>query len=160
MTGKEIINAKLIQDLKDNKRAFGLMTEEMQAKAEEIGFPGNFRIYQHPGFGGIIANSLYGHSGTTTYCLRRDYEETPGIVECEIIDGGYLSYFTRDTDVKKNLHQAIDDPDFIGVKNEGKLWGRLYRRKSTGEYVTIINFADLDEYIVCDLTEGNVVFRS
>ncbi len=65
----------LIQQLKDNEKPFGLMSTEMQEKAKAIGFPGNFRTYIWPNFGGIITNLEYGYSGHLTYRLRSDYEE-------------------------------------------------------------------------------------
>lgn len=70
----------VIQQLKDNEKPFGLMSKEMQDKANAIGFHGNFRLYLHPGWGGIIDNPTYGHSWMITYRLRLDYEAKPEIV--------------------------------------------------------------------------------
>ena len=58
----------IIQQLKDNEKPFGLMSEEMQAKMDEIG----------------IENFIHGKEWCV-YVLRPDYAEEPEIVECEII---------------------------------------------------------------------------
>ena len=72
----------IIQQLKDNEKPFGLMSEEMQAKAKEIGFDKNFRLYHSAGWGGTINNEGYSYSKANAYSLRSDYEPEPEIVEC------------------------------------------------------------------------------
>ncbi len=76
----------VIQQLKENQRPFGLMSEEMQEKAKEIGAKS-----EHFGClatdkeeecwsGGIRGRFVFGF----TYRLRPDYAEKPEIEECEI----------------------------------------------------------------------------
>ena len=118
----------IIQLLKDNWVPFGGWPEfygeeigkEMQKNAIAIGFHGNFRLYVHPGFGGIIDNVNYAYDGCLTYRLRPDYEEEPEIVECEITEAdGHLHFkYTTDDGMRHAIHQACDHPDFIGFKFE------------------------------------------
>ena len=81
----------IIEQLKKNEKPFGLMSEEMQEKAVELGFHGNFQLYSgygsDGGFGAIIDNPKYGYNRKLTYRLRPDYAEEPEIVECEIYVG-------------------------------------------------------------------------
>ncbi len=76
----------LIQQLKDNEKPFGLMSEEMQAKAHQIVASDksgtDFRRYN--GRDWDIKSNLNTLCRDDTYRLRADYEEKPGIVECEI----------------------------------------------------------------------------
>ncbi len=107
----------IIQQLKDNDKAFGRMSEEMQEKSLEIGFHGHFRLYVYPGFGGVITNPSYKHEGHLTYRLRADYEDEPEIEECEIClkkPGNYLYYVLNGDEVR--LSKMIDNPHWKGLK--------------------------------------------
>ena len=107
----------LIKELKENKRPFGLMDKELQDKAREIGFHRNFRIYLHPGFGGIINNPVYGHSCTETYQLRHDYQEEPEFVYGEI-DEANPSLYSIDGINRRRLWEVPPNHERIGFKFE------------------------------------------
>lgn len=151
----------IIEQLKANEKPFGLMSEEMQAKMLEMGFHGNFRLYVHPGFGGVIDNPTYKHDGCFTYRLRADYTEKPEIEECEIYkekEYGFLR--TRHLDnITMDIDAAPHYPDFIGFKCEGWIWGRAYKNKRTGIISIMIRADQLDGYEVCDMTQAHVLFR-
>ncbi len=107
----------LIKLLKQNEKPFGLMSEEMQAKAVELGFHGNFQLYSDfqlysgygsdGGFGAIIDNPDYGYNRKLTYRLRPDYQEEPEIVECEI--------YEKDSHVQGCYTKAYDFGDQRGL---------------------------------------------
>ena len=114
----------LIEQLKDNEKPFGLMSEEMQEKAREIGQP-EFEMYMKDDTwircGGC--NNFHSKKVTDqTYRLRPDYAEKPEIVECEIFGKqGHLHFIPppqAENTVRHSLHQACDHPDFIGFKFE------------------------------------------
>ncbi len=74
----------IIQQLKDNEKPFGRMSEEMQEKAEKIKIV-NFVVFND-------LCSFVGHAHVRfyynqTYRLRADYENEPEIVEVRIIRG-------------------------------------------------------------------------
>lgn len=86
--------------------------------------------------------------------------EEPEIVECEILKcvvNGLL--YDKEGDGMREISSAIDDPDFIGFKCDGWIWGRAYKNKDTGNMVAIIPANQLDEFEVCDMTQGHVLFR-
>ena len=153
----------IIQQLKDNEKPYGLMSEEMQAKAREIGKE-KFRVYQYSagGFKQLTGNFNADFAGDATYCLRPDYEDEPEIVECEIREKseGELRYnYNGDSDIWIAIARACNDPDFIGFKFEGWIWGMTYKNKRTGGTSTIIRAEQLDGYEVCDMTQAHVLFR-
>ena len=166
MTNKEIIQA-----LKNNRYPFGMWDKPecygtelggaMQAKAKEIG---KFDIW--------TGNGTHGYSGETaigrfnpafTYRLRPDYEEKPEIVEWPIFQkDGELRYARHLADHDEQGHSlvlAMTKPDSIGFKYEDVLFGGLYKRKSTGQFALMIDFAELHLYEVCDMTEAHVLFQ-
>lgn len=70
----------IIEDLKSNERPFGLMSEEMQAKAEELGLYHNFRKWtgsHTAGWGGVFNATGCKFKRDTAYRLRPDYQEEP-----------------------------------------------------------------------------------
>lgn len=74
------MNSDIIEALKNNKIAFGLMPEEMQAKL--MGFWGsdNLLVYTEEGKWKTI--DLYESKSPdirATYCLQPDYQEEPEI---------------------------------------------------------------------------------
>ncbi len=78
----------LIQQLKDNEKPFGLLSEEMQAKLKTIDSK-DIECLQaaeqadwHSCFNYSLTNII--NHPTNTYRLRADYEEEPEIVECEL----------------------------------------------------------------------------
>ncbi len=79
----------IIQQLKDNKEPFGLMSAEMQEKAREIGAKSEYfgclatNKEEECWAGGIRGRFVFG----LTYRLRPDYEDEPEIVEVRIIRG-------------------------------------------------------------------------
>ena len=121
----------VIQQLKDNEKPFGLMSEEMQEKLKSI--PGkNIECLQTANKElwstceqGIAWNSQP-NTSTCTYRLRADYEEEPKIVECAISKqrNGTLGYDRHDGITSCSLGSATSYPDFIGFKFEdGTVFG-------------------------------------
>ena len=73
----------LIQQLKDNEKPFGLMSEEMQVKAREIGRCANFKCLSGRTWASCTSKAnIFDYE--RTYRLRADYEDEPEIVECEL----------------------------------------------------------------------------
>ncbi len=121
--------ANIIQQLKDNEKPFGLMSEEMQEKAREIEPPGNFLFFTpYRPNGGIEwalmageQNELHNHF---TYRLRADYEDEPEIVECEIYNkesqtrGCYIKAYDFGNKTGLGLAQYPDGYKRIGFKFE------------------------------------------
>lgn len=107
----------VIEALKKNDKPFGLMTKEMQAKAQSIG-QFEFSMYMKDGTWvhcGDCDNFQNKIVTDQTYRLRSDYEEKPKVIECEVRkQGGHLHYCDGGTWF--SLHEAIDRADFIGFK--------------------------------------------
>ena len=155
--------ANLIQQLKDNERPFGLMSEEMQEKAKAIGFPGNFRTYLWPNFGGIIANLEYGYSGQLTYCLRANYEDEPEIVERIIMpaEAGLVCLSSVVGVENLLISECVNDPDFVGFKFADGCWrtSPIYYQMPTmcNDQIHPNKTTDFAEMIV--LHASHVLFR-
>ncbi len=126
----------VIQQLKDNEKPFGLMSEEMQVKARGIEPPGNFLFFTpyRPNGGiewAIMAgeqNELHNHF---TYRLRADYAEKPEIVECEVYtqksqrQGFYIIVFDFGDTTGLGLAQYPDGYTRVGFKFEdGTVFGK------------------------------------
>ncbi len=116
----------IIDDLKKNEKPFGLMSEEMQAKAREIGIHGNFRLYCGPhkdSWGGLILADAAFFKTNETYRLRPDYAEEPEIEECEILppDDDGLKWVRRTPNHTMDFTSCEMHKDFIGFKFEGGL---------------------------------------
>lgn len=78
----------IIKALQQNEKPFGLMSEEMRAKAKGIG-PLEFEVYLHKGdWYEVCGDRSYRFEDFVTYRLRPDYEENS---------------------LKKDLIRAIDD---------------------------------------------------
>ena len=107
----------IIEQLKQNERPFGRMSEEMQEKAREVRIV-NFVVFNDLcSFTGHIHARFYNNQ---TYRLHPDYEDEPEIVECEITEAdGHLHFkYTTDDGMRHAIHQACDHRDFIGFKFE------------------------------------------
>ena len=156
MTGKEILNAKLIQDLKDNKRAFGLMSEEMQAKAYEVKKNNGFFEFWHRDQWSCAMDPSW--NGEVTYRLRRDYEPKPEIVECKVEPdcNGNLAFTLGDNE--RLLSSACFLPDFIGFKYEGGFFTTEPRKYIVNGTTFRDIGCNVDNYEV--LTPIAVLFRS
>lgn len=118
MKDKEIIEA-----LKANEKPYGLMSEAMQAKAEEIQVH-NFLALTV--MGEFRQHSLPDFLTCDTFQLSRDYEEKPEIVECEVqhhAEDNSLCYRSYPSNSLEALSCAQDNPDFIGFKYED---GNIY----------------------------------
>ncbi len=108
----------VIKQLKDNEKPFGLMSEEMQKKAREIGLR-DFEDYLgcNNGRWEKDDNGLWLYY--RTYRLRPDYAEEPEIEECEITEEeGHLHFRMPSSAMRHSLHQACDHREFIGFKYE------------------------------------------
>ncbi len=158
----------IIELLKNNWVPFGgwpefygkEIGEEMQAKAREIA--GNAFERFVAGRNGMwveigMADRVFCHE--SAYRLRPAYEEEPEIVECEIqkcIVNGLL----YDTDGLLSIMEAPNDPDFIGFKAHGWIWGCLYRNKKDPSMVHyMIKEHDLPLYDVLSMVGGKVLFK-
>ncbi len=120
----------LIEQLKSNDKPFGLMSEEMQAKAKEIGKGGYFEFYNESGNSGVWTpnnrDSINEFACDMTYRLRADYTE-PAEDEyesCEISvdpETGKLCY-RRHAHVEEFIYTASSLPNFAGYRYEdGKI---------------------------------------
>ncbi len=114
----------LIQQLKDNEKPFGLMSEEMQEKARDI--PKEYFDVYEANFSDAVWTRCAKGSGKhciyQAYRLRADYENEPEIVECEIkpnSDGELRYNYRGDSDIWCPFEDAFADPDFIGFKFGG-----------------------------------------
>lgn len=111
----------IIKALKDNCKPFGLMPEEMQAKAQDIGQQ-EFKMYMKDGTWSTCGGyDNFGSKIVTdqTYRLRPDYEEKPEIVE------------------SWDLQIECSDGDSVSIKE--KLYGMEIR------------IGDEDNFYACDL---------
>ena len=82
----ELINVdkKTIQALKENKEAFGLMSEEMQEAAREIGREDFLAYCDMASFESVKVAPEDHFDMSTTYRLRPDYEPEPEYEKYEI----------------------------------------------------------------------------
>lgn len=114
----------ILQQLKDNEKPFGLMSEEMQENIVELGKPW-LELFS-PENGGIwlaadTTNNMF--CGTGTYRLRPDYAEEPEIVECVIHDTPLGNrVYTGDGETEIGIQAAARRRNFIGFKFEDGSW--------------------------------------
>lgn len=150
----------IIQQLKDNEKPFGLMSEEMQEKAREVGQP-EFEMYMKDDTwmrcGGC--NNFHSPKITDqTYRLRPDFAEEPEIVECEIyVTHRQLMYMGQSGPT--GIHKACKDPDHIGFKFEDGAIGPtpIHYRDAGGDIYCKLGDGRLDEITVLHAT--HVLFR-
>lgn len=154
----------IIEELKENEKAFGLMSEEMQAKLYDSPCEST-RYYGNSGWRNCLS-SIDGLDNykTMTFRLRDDYEE-PEIVEREVFVtpdwaclGPHLVY-TDSFGNEQSITGASGNPDFIGFNLEGRIWGRLYKRKDNGDTSICIYADQLDEYDIVDMADAKVIFK-
>ena len=152
--------SNVIQQLKDNRTAFGWMDQELQDNARRIG-KDNFQCAPVDktclNWDGMVHNDKPFYAGLT-YRLRPDYEETPDVVECEVFTEDGILRFTHDEDHHSALVWAPNRPDFIGFKYEdGSIssFSRLYQLESGDtQYVYYPIMGDCEV-----LTPTHVLFR-
>jgi len=142
--------------LKDNEKPFGLMSEEMQAKAMGI-HKTEFVYYDKEGWMPCTSDSQW--CNDATYRLRPDYEES-GVVELVVEEGDGRLFFTN-KEGSCILCDASKYVDFIGFKYESNMTDtvpRLYRTEADGvtKYKTGILTDEVDEWEV--LTPTHVLF--
>lgn len=151
----------IIEDLKANEKPFGLMSEEMQAKAKEIGCRDgkNFDIYY--GAGGTWQSPRpYDFQRDRTYRLRPDFQEKPSIVECEVElddDSGNL-YCVDPSGYMPEIHVVTSRTDFVGFKFEDgriSIMPRIYASENL--YEDLVKADTFDKYEV--LTPTHVLFK-
>ena len=107
----------ILEQLKQNEKPFGLMSEEMQAKAKEIGKT-EFDWFRAIGAWESTIGEVF-VSGCV-YRLRADYEDENEIEECEIFTdkfSGFLRCRLEDG-LTMDIDAAPHYPDFIGFKFE------------------------------------------
>ena len=155
---------ELIEALKDNEKPFGLMSEEMQAKMEEIGYEycecyENTEKYE---WGPLIQFNEYNFGQEYTYRLRPNYEENPEIVECEVKEkDGDLWAFTESGLPRVSIERALRKPDFIGFKYEDgtiDTHARIYKGIDGVNWTSCKTMDKLKNATV--LTPTHVLFRS
>ena len=107
----------LIKALKNNEKPFGLMTQEMQDKAKEIG-RSRFQYYRSDNEGEWHDCRVdFEYSVVSAYRLKADYTEESGVIECDVFEScGQLVYRK---DGCYTLSLAVNNPNFIGYKYEG-----------------------------------------
>lgn len=144
----------ILKQLKENERPFGLMSEEMQEKAKEIG-QSEFEMYMKTNEWlqcGDKNNFPQPIVNDQTYHLPPDYEEE-SVVRVPIEEEhGQLMYRG-----KAQIHKAVSDPDFIGFEVDDWIWGGWYKSKESGNVHRAIHKRDLELYEV--LTPKFVLFR-
>lgn len=142
----------IIDDLKQNEKAFGLMSVLMQEAARKIGEK-YFEQYGRNwnGLGGMHFADAW------TYRLRPDYQEEGGVEKHSIVSvHGRLVY---DFHGHTQIQDAPSRPNFIGYQTSGWIYGCVYKNKKDKDYVClIIPAAELDQYEV--LTPTHVLFKS
>ena len=145
----------LIQQLKDNEKPFGLMSEEMQVKANEIGCT-EFDYYGTNVWESYPSGDFYNDQACR---LRADYEDEPEIVECEIRCNDSVGKFYFDGLNMCPLSPVFNRPDFIGLNVDGRIFGCLYRNKKDPSMVhCMIKEDDLPLYDVISMVGGKVLF--
>ncbi len=148
----------IIKALKENEKPFGLMPEEMQAKAREMS--ADLQKFCTNGWVALQAPSAP-KMKFATYRLRPDYEESE-VVECEVkLYKGRLWWFNADGDPVLTINNAIDYPDFIGFKYEGgTVSGSCRLRKDIyGMKFVATHHVDPADYGYEVLTPTHVLFR-
>ena len=154
----------IIEDLKKNEKPFGLMSEEMQEKAKEIGF-GHFERW----IGGIWYNQDINDWYTdSSYRLRPDYTEEPEepeepeVVKCEVRNSdekGWLDFKQHGVEEYWSLYMAPAMKDFIGfLYEDGYVCPELRGyENSDGQRVYAMLECDAPSHKV--LTPTHVLFR-
>lgn len=160
----------IIDDLKANEKPFGLMSEEMQDKAKEIG-PNEFLHYLGDSLSEVswdrLEPTLTDFDAFVTSKLRPDYAPKPETVECEVYveecNGNICPtiMFKTDSGGDKGwyLHEAPDHPYFIGFKYDDgttAVHARLYKCDETNQIFTSSVQDILNHYEV--LTPTHVLF--
>lgn len=147
----------ILQQLKDNEKPFGLMSEEMQREIVRHKFKGHRQVYSCGG-------QWETHDPDTslnvddTYRLRADYEDEPEMVECEIeLFKNELMYLSV-SGVWTKVSHAPNKPDFIGFKFEsGQVEFSSIVFKSSCSTKSICQFRDLADLEIVHAT--HVLFR-
>jgi len=113
------MSTDLIKQLKDNEKPFGLMSEKMQEKANEIGCT-EFDYYGTCVWESYPAGDFYNDQACR---LRPDYVEKLEIEECEIrtTELGNRVY-TGDGEVEIGIQAAMRRRNFLGFKFEDGTW--------------------------------------
>ncbi len=135
----------VIQLLKDNEKPFGLMSEEMQEKAKEIG-RGEFDVYQAQGWGNRCGGELY---PANTYRLRADYKDEPEIVGCKIYQAECTKFYVDVYDFESRTEIVLARTP-VGYKRIGYKFGDVKQiiNKEVGyshNGVDILPFVQYDE---------------
>ncbi len=158
----------VIQQLKENQRPFGLMSEEMQEwmltvekpeDIEQMVCRANLEIDWFSMSIRLDKGNCKHMEGT--FHLRPDYAEEPEIEECEIRTDEYGDLvYKGNTANDINIDSAYHNPDFIGFNADDWIWGCLYKNKKDPSMVHyMIKEHDLPLYDVISLGGGKVLFR-
>ncbi len=144
----------IVQQLKDNEKPFGLMSEEMRKRIRELAPKSVLQFWNNDKWDCAMTPSF---KGSTTYRLRADYEDEPEIVEHEIFGvESHLHFHYQGT--RHSVCQAYDQPDFIGFKYEsGQVELSPIVFKSDCSTKSICQFRDLAALTALHAT--HVLFR-
>ena len=104
----------IIQQLKDNEKPFGLMSEAMQAKQSAMRHE-DFQVFR--GGEWMDYDTCFPGCNSFAYRLRANYEDEPKIVEIRIYNEGNERYF-EDEGEPCQISTAINSKDFIGFRYE------------------------------------------
>lgn len=157
----------VIKELKNNKSAFGLMSEEMQAKAKEFDLSG-FLALVETGDESLCGWIECSNSDTfellSTYRLRPDYEEKDSVVKWEVYfcEKDFALKF-RGNLAENFLHVAVDCKGFIGfLYEDGKVTAgpRKYKSKANDMYYDYLPVRWHEAGTAEVLTPTHVLFRS
>ncbi len=156
----------LIEQLKDNEKPFGLMSEEMKKEAVDIGIP-MFEVWQSdrwqsPSEVVHCYGAIKFLDFDFTYRLRPGYAEKPEIEECEISppnsDG--TKWVRVAEDHTMDFCSCMMHKDFLGFKFEdGTMYpmSTVYKFKGRGMTYYSMDIDRVDEYEVLHAT--HVLFR-
>ena len=119
----------LIQALKDNEKPFGLMSEEMQAKAREVGYHEfDCHLVQANVKWTRVTSGVGAFEDIRTYRLRPGYQEEAEVEKCEVKLKDTVLQFTKKDKSHHwfGIHAAVNFPNFIGY---------LYEKDEDGDNV-------------------------
>lgn len=159
------ITMNIIEQLQQNEKPFGLMSEEMQAKAKEIGY---HEFECHLVQAGVkwtrVTSGVGAFEDIRTYRLRADYTEPVEEYElCKIVQEGEVGVFSFKLSPKHNLQRLIvasGFADFAGyLYEDGQMKGLPVRYFHEGQEFEVVNFEALQSGDVTITHATHVVFK-
>jgi hypothetical protein len=154
----------IVEALKNKVKPFGLMTDEMQAAAKEIGLTDCFKAYRgysgQGGWGDLWRATGCKFKKENTYQLRKDYQPAPSVIECEIDppDSNGQMWVRLSESHTMDFGSCVGHKDFIGFKYAGNrvsIQPRIYASEHL--YEDLIKEDTLEKHEV--LIPTHVLFR-